>query len=133
MAKFKKRIIKTIEKPTNSALVMGNGFGHLEEILEMFNTVFVFRDDPPGIKSRNLIYKSNLKAVNDLKGIDVVFFDLQKVNFFEHISPLLVGSMPDLIVEGNDVVLKDKTENLYRNGYRALAQGGSWHYWRKVK
>ena len=132
MSKFKKRITKMAGKG-GDALVIGTAMGHLEEILDSYSTVFVHDKEHPGIKSKRLVFKSEIRSVVKLSTVSTVFIDLEWIQTFNLINPILTRSRPVLIVEGNDVVPKTETGNLYRNGYRAIAQGGLFHIWKKTE
>lgn len=132
MAKFKKRITKNIRQPIQDCLVIGNAYGFLDEVLDTFDTVFLYKHPDTLLKAKNLIYRQTLESAFTLPRLSAVFIDLHHVNIFDDITPILTGPRPDLFVEGNVVVLKDKTENLYRNGYRAVAQLGWCHQWSKI-
>ena len=132
MSKFKKRITKMSGKG-GDALVIGSAFGCLHELFDMYNTVFVHDRIHPEIKERNLVFKSEIRSIVQLSTVKTVFIDLEWINTFNLITPILTRSRPVLIVQGNDVVPKTETGNLYRNGYRAVAQGGLFHIWKKTE
>jgi len=62
MAKFQKRLRKMSVNSTN-ALVIGHGFGKIEDIVQTFNSVFITSYDNTDFKSKNLIYR---ETINDL-------------------------------------------------------------------
>ena len=132
MSKFKKRITKSIKKPCNDCLVIGNAFGHLEEVLEMFNTVFVYKNTDKNLRVKNLVNITNIDVSYDKRHITAVFIDIDYISYFEHIIPLLTSAAPDLFVEGNEVVPKTETKDLYRQGYRAITQLGWCHHWSRI-
>ena len=73
MNKFRKRLTK-ISKHHESALVVGEGFGNLEEILSIYNTVFVINDSYPTIRAKNLVYRQDTSNLNMLTNVHAVFF-----------------------------------------------------------
>src|SRR6056300_963247 len=127
MTKFKKRITKNIRQPIQDCLVIGNAYGFLEDVLHTFDTVFLFGNTNLNLKAKNLIYRQNLESAFGLPRLSAVFIDTEYVNTFDVIGPLLTGPKPDLFVEGNTVTPKTETKNLYKNGYRAVAQLGWCH------
>ena len=81
MNKFKKRLTKIIGRPQN-AVVVGQGFGQLANILETFNTVFIFSWDQPNLRAKNLVFRENFNDLNPLHDISAIFVDLDQSNFF---------------------------------------------------
>lgn len=131
MNKHQKRIAKSIKKSPIDCLVVGDGFDHLDDLLGMFNTVFLL-DSKVVKKAKNLITRTDAKAVFELRDIGGVFIDLDKVEYIESLSPLLSKVWPDVFVEGNDVLERKYTKTLYQLGYRAIAQLDFCHQWSKV-
>ena len=133
MAKFRKRITKMSKKPLNDALVLGTGFGEIPILLEIYNTVFVYDEILPNIKAKNLVVKKDIDSCYNITTVTGLFIDLKYVNLFDKITPLLSNPRPELFVEGDEVIPKTETKNLWRCGYRPLERCGSFHYWSKVE
>jgi len=133
MAKFRKRITKMSKKPLNDALVLGTAFGNLDELLDIYNTVFVYDEILPSVKARNLVLKQDLQSCLDITTVTGLFIDLKFVRLFDSITPLLSRPRPELFVEGDEVVPKTETKNLWRCGYRPLEKCGTFHYWSKTE
>jgi hypothetical protein len=132
MGKFQKRITKSVKNPPIDCLVVGQGFGHMDDFLHMFNTVFWYGYADDTLRAKNLIYRPTVKSTYDLRKITAIFFDLDQVNTFESFVPLLVNPGPDLFVEGDEVIPRTVTKDLYQLGYRAIAQLGECHQWSKI-
>ena len=131
MSKFIKRLKKSIGTAEN-ALVIGTAFGHLDDIKQHFNTVFV-HNDKGMIRSRNIV---NIKNINDIgmsKAIHIIFFDLSYISDIEKIAEILTRQKPYLAIEGNNVVERSRVEYLYKTGYRAIEKLGEFHLWKKIK
>ncbi len=129
MSKFSKRLTKTFGKPFQNALVIGEGFGFMENIIGMFQTVFVINDTPPTTKYRNLVYKENYEDLHLLVDISVVFFDLKKINDINLTTPVFTRWKSMVVVEGNDPISRDFTQSFYNNGWRCTSQQGFFHAW----
>jgi hypothetical protein len=132
MNKFKKRITKNIRKTPIDALVLGNAFGRLDAVLDVFDTVFLYGNDDLTLRFRNLIYRTELNSTFNLYNLTAIFIDLKHIGLFETLVPLLNNPQPDLFIEGNEVIPKTETKILYREGYRAVAQLGDFHQWSKI-
>jgi hypothetical protein len=132
MDKFQKRICK-LSKQLENCLVIGQGFGHLDRLVEIFQTVFVIDDHRPEFKSRNLVYKEKLDDVFSITGITAVFFDLDKVSELERASKIWNKYKSFVIIEGDTPIGRDKSGSLYRLGYRCTSLQGYFHVWEKIK
>ena len=129
MAKFKKRITKLSNKSLQNALVIGEGFGFLPEILETFQTVFVIDNNRPKIKGRNLVYKENSDELNLIIDISMVFFDRDKINDINSIAPVFTRWRSMVIIEGNDPISRDYSQSLYHHGWNCTSLQGFFHVW----
>ena len=121
-----------MKNPPIDCLVVGNAFGHLNELLNMFNTVFLLESNTD-IKAKNLVNRKNIESTFDLKNVTAVFVDLDKLNIMNKLSPLYTSTWPDLFIEGDEVIPRSETNLLYQLGYNAIAKLGWCHSWRKVK
>jgi hypothetical protein len=74
MSKFIKRLRKIKKHPENCILI-GHGFGHLDEFCELFNNVFSLIVDDELPKKRNLIHRQNFDELSLIAGIDFIFVD----------------------------------------------------------
>jgi len=132
MEKFQKRLLKTKKNPQN-AIVLGEGFGHLEDILEVFKSVFVFAPTAPKIKAKNLIFREHGAGKDFLNDISVVFVDRDKTKKIDDIVIILNKWHSLVVIEGDEVIGRDLSQTLYRTGYGAVEQQGYYHTWKKLK
>jgi hypothetical protein len=132
MNKFQKRLRK-LQKHTENALVVGQGFGHLNEILEIYKTVFVINETHPGIKARNLIYRDNFNDINHMVELTVIIFDLEKVEHLDKLTQLWIRSKSLVIIEGNDPIDRSKSKSLYNTIWQCIELCGLFHVWEKIK
>lgn len=132
MAKLNKRLKKSNIDIIN-AVVIGTGFGRLDELLASFKTVFYISELLPNIRSRNLVYKTDFDDIGQLPNVTVIFFDRDKVLKIPDTVPLMLYSWPSIVIEGNDVIGREYSTDLYKHGYRALEQHGMFHVWKKIK
>ena len=121
-----------MKKVPIACLVVGNGFGHFDELLEMFSTVFVYETDITK-KARNLVTRQNLESTFDLRDVTGIFIDLDKVHIMDQLAPLITKVEPDLFIEGDEVIPKTQTKFLYRIGYKAIAKLGWCHQWSRLE
>jgi hypothetical protein len=129
MAKFQKRLRKLVT-PQSNAVVIGQGFGYLLDIAELFDTVFVFSWDLPKIKNKNLVYRENFADLNPLSEISTVFIDLDQIQHLQALLPVWLKWKSVILIEGNDVIGREHSKPLYDNHYRAVEQQGTHHIWK---
>ena len=132
MDKFQKRVCK-LSKQLENCLVIGQGFGHLDKLVEIFQTVFVIDECRPEFKARNLVYKEKFDDVHSITAITVVFFDLDKVSELEKVSEIWYRYKSVIIIEGDTPIGRDKSGSLYRLGYGCTSLQGYFHVWEKIK
>lgn len=129
MNKITKRLRKLVKSPEN-AVVVGQGFGHLDIMLNLFKTIFIFSWDAPKVKAKNLIFRENFDDLSPLSEVSMVFVDLNQLQHLEKIIPVCIRHNSLIIVEGNDVIGRDLSKILYINNYRAVDQHGFYHVWK---
>lgn len=132
MNKFKKRLSK-ISRHHNNAVVVGDGFGKLETILEIYNTVFVISDTYPTIKARNLVYRENFDNLNQLTNIDVIFFNLNTVNYLSTVKDFWQRNKSFVVIEGNTPIGRDVSLPLYETGWGCTSVQEIYHIWEHMK
>lgn len=129
MSKFRKRIAKLSKNPCQNALVVGDGFGYLHEIIDMFQTVFIINKSKPTIKSRNLVYKETFDDMQSLIDITHIFFDLKNITDISSTSHTLHRWKPIVIIEGNEIPNAVFTRTLLDTGYKCYKLEGLFHPW----
>jgi hypothetical protein len=130
MNKFKKRLTKIIGNPQN-AVVVGQGFGQLTSILEIFNTVFIFSWDQPNLKAKNLVFRETFNDLNPLHDISAIFIDLDQLQHLENMSQIWYKNKCSVLIEGNDPIGRHLSAPLYRDHFRCIDQQGIYHTWKQ--
>jgi hypothetical protein len=131
MSKFIKRISKSINVEGN-ALVIGDGFGFVFDILSLFPSVFVVLNEHQRIKAKNVIYRDTLDSLHLLPSINVVFLDLKFKHRLDEFENIMIHAKPIFLIEGNDPLEREWTKKFYQLGYRAIDQQGYFHQWKKT-
>ncbi len=129
MAKFNKRISKIAGRSLQNALVVGEGFGFLSNIVEIFETVFVINSKRPEIKARNLVFKENADELHLLVDVSMVFFDRNKVNDINLFAPVFTRWKSLVIIDGNEPISRDYSQSLYQHGWKCTSLQGFFHVW----
>jgi len=127
MNKFTKRISK-LKKHPNHAVVFGTAFGRLPEILPIFKTIFVFSNDPI-IKSKNVVYRTDIADTKVLIEIDIIFIDLNLKSELYKMETIWNVNKSIVLVEGNDILGREFTKPLFNSNYSCTSQQGMYHVW----
>ena len=131
MNKFKKRVAKSFSTQFN-AVVYGQGFGHLEEILNSFPSVFLINDTVP-FKRKNLIFREKNSDLNSILDVGVLFIDLDKIKDIDFLMPIIIKHKPDIAIEGNECIERNYSKSLWEFNYRPRSKQGFFHVWKKIK
>jgi len=132
MDKFQKRV-KKISRPNENAVVIGDGFGNLGKILEIFDTVFLIGGQYPAIKAKNLVYKESYHNLHNLTLISAIFFDLKTLDQLEELKTLWQRNNSVVIIEGDDPIGRELSKALYDTGWSCTSLQGFFHVWEKIK
>lgn len=132
MAKFAKRLRK-LSGYTENALVIGQAFGYLEPLLEIYTNVFVIDDTEPSVKARNLIYKQNRNDLNVLTQVGAIFIDLDKIDCLESLVDFWQRHSSTVFVQGNDCIPRHLSKPLFKTNWQCTSLQGIYHVWEKIK
>lgn len=131
MSKLEKKLNKHVALLQN-AVIVGQGFGHLSEILKIFKTVFVFSEQPPEIKNKNLVYRIDFSNIQLLPDISVIFVDRDQVSYLENFYILCNTKNLIVCVEGTSKVSQKFADSLRSAKYSILEQHKWFHIWKKT-
>ena len=132
MNKFQKRLSK-LDKNQVNAVVIGRAFGNLENILKIYNTVFVIDENFPAVKAKNLVYKENFDNLNAITEVSAIFFDLNQLNQFEMVKDFWQRNNSKIIIEGDEPISREFSKPLYDTGWGCTSKQGLFHIWEKLK
>jgi hypothetical protein len=132
MSKFEKRLSK-ISKNRETAVVVGCGFGYLENIINMFNTVFVISEEAPKIKSKKLIYRENFDNLSQITEVSVILFDRTAVHWLTDVSPIWHRNKAVVVIEGNEPIDRTLSKPLYASAYECTGLHSDFHTWELKK
>lgn len=132
MSKIVKRIKKTFKNPRN-VLIVGTGFGFLDELCNHFANVFIISTLSEPIRRKNLIYKEDFEGIEFVPDLDVIFIDKNQECNVEKLRPILARYHPVLFVEGDE--LFGRTEYKFLKGYNfsVVERFGIYHIWKYDK
>jgi len=128
MLKLEKKLKNFLPKFRN-CLVIGTGFGYMNDFLALFGTVFLYNTTTT-IRAKNLVYKLNFNDLNTVTDIDFIFFDLDAVEHLNNTQQVWYKHRPLIIIEGREVIGRHLSLPLYKTNYRAIAQEKKFHVWK---
>jgi hypothetical protein len=128
MNKFQKRLMKLSRNNTH-ALVLGSAFGILDQVLAIYDTVFVVSEVPPDIKAKNLVYKENFVKLDHLQDMSSIFVDIDQLDHLDKVEVIWRKHNAKLFVEGGDRVENEKVKILYDSGWACTSLQGIFHVW----
>jgi len=129
MGKFSKRI-KKISQHVRYGLVIGSGFGNLEDLLESTDTIFIVYPKEPLIKAKNLIYRENLETIHTLYDIDFVLIDADQTNLVRELIPLWKRNRCLLIIEGDPSNSSEQVKFLRKERFQVVDYTKKYHIWK---
>lgn len=134
MSKFAKRLKKLGKKQLDVAISVGSDFSSLENLLEVFSTVFVVSTTAPEIKSRNLIYLNDIDYVSTLYNIDMIFinqgFDSSGLRF---LAPLLRKTHPIILLNETYNISVEFKEFLFKLRYELVDINLGYQIWKEIR
>lgn len=128
------KCITTVKKslaPLENAVVVGTGFGYLEEIVDVFKSVFVIADEPPNFRRKNLIYRQNFENMNSIIEISHIFIDRSQVSSLDKMSNIWIRLKPWILIEGDDVIERHEATSLWETEYIPVDRCHWYHVWKR--
>lgn len=116
MNKFTKRIVKS-SKDQSVCLVIGTAFGNLDELTEIFQTVFLHTNDRASSpKKKNIVFLETIDNHIDIPLISAVFVDLDQLTKLAALRPMMTKYSPTIMIGSGEFI--DKTWNKFLNDHR---------------
>ena len=130
MSKLQNRLLKHTEHLQN-AIVIGNGFDHLPNILEIFKTVFVFSSNVAQVRAKNIVYRTDLTNLHQLTDISVIFVDRDQVKNLENFYGLWNAGKPMVCIEGSEEISAAESAAIRSARYSVCEYRKKYHIWRR--
>jgi len=128
MTKFQKRLYK-LSRNNAHALVLGSAFGILDQVVEIYDTVFVISTVPPAFKAKNLIYKETFVKLDHIQDIASIFIDHNELCNLDKVEALWKKHNSIIFVEGGDRIDNTIAKPLYDSGWACTSLQGIFHAW----
>ena len=128
MNKFQKRLHKLSRNNTH-ALVLGSAFGILDQVVEIYDTVFVVSESPPAIKAKNLVYKETFVKLDHIQNIASIFIDHNELHNLDKVEALWKKHNSIIFIEGDVRIDNTIAKPLYDSGWACTSLQGIFHVW----
>jgi len=128
MNKFQKRLHK-LSRNNVHALVLGSAFGILDQVVEIYDTVFVVSTSPPAIKAKNLVYKETFVKLDHIPDIASIFIDHNELCNLDKVEALWKKHNSIIFIEGGDRIDNTIAKPLYDAGWACTSLQGIFHVW----
>jgi hypothetical protein len=130
MSQFSKKIKKLVGN-VDYCLVVGDGFGFLDSIVDLFSTIFIVSEDSREYKNKKIIYVEDYSLLECIPGIRVVFLGKYHLNKIKTLVQLYTKNSPLILIEGSTPIDRLFSEPLYYHGYKCTSVEDQYHVWRK--
>ena len=128
MTKSKKRLYK-LSRDHDHALVLGSAFGILDQVVEIYNTVFVVSAEQPAFKAKNLVYKETFVKLDHIQNIASIFIDHNELCNLDKVEALWKKHNSKIFVEGGVRIDNAIAKPLYDSGWACTSLQGIFHVW----
>ena len=128
MNKFQKRLHK-LSRDHAHALVLGSAFGILDQVVEIYDTVFVISADRPSVKAKNLVYKETFVRLDHVQNIASIFIDHDELCNLDKVEALWKTHNSKIFIEGGTRIDNDIAKSLYDSGWACTSLQGIFHVW----
>ena len=128
MNKFQKRLHKLSRNNTH-ALVLGSAFGILDQVVEIYDTVFVVSESPPAVKAKNLVYKETFVKLDHIQNIASIFIDHNELCNLDKVEALWKKHNSIIFIEGDVRIDNTIAKPLYDSGWACTSLQGIFHVW----
>ena len=128
MTKSQKRLHKLSRNHVH-ALVLGSAFGILDQIVEIYDTVFVVSAKQPTIKAKNLVYKETFVKLDHIQNIASIFIDNDELCNIDKVEALWKSHNSKIFIEGGTRIDNATAKPLYDSGWACTSLQGIFQVW----
>ena len=128
MTKYQKRLHK-LSRNNAHALVLGSAFGILDQVVEIYDTVFVVSADQPPVRAKNLVYKETFVKLDHIQNIASIFIDYTELCNLDKVEALWKKHNSIIFIEGDVRIDNAVAKPLYDSGWACTSLQGIFHVW----
>jgi hypothetical protein len=130
MSQFSEKI-KELVTNVDYCVVVGDGFGFLDSIVDLFSTIFIVSADNKEYKNKKVIYIEDYSLLESIAEIRVIFLGKYKLDKIKSLVQLYTRNSPLILIEGSNPIDRLFSEPLYHHGYKCTSVEDQYHVWRK--
>jgi len=119
MTKFIKKITKTV-KDMQNCVVFGKAYGHFDELVETFKTVFVLSNGIDDIRRKNIIYRMDFSDVGSLPYISAVFIDEDQLDHITKIDEIVRKYKPMVYIGTREFIPLQYSKFMNKRNYEVV-------------
>lgn len=129
MADLSKRIRKILKKPKN-AVVMGAAMGNIDNLCELFSSIFIINGTIEGLRRKNIIYRENFQDLENIPEIDFVFVDRSRIDDIYELRSLIKRQQPYVLTEDTLAIQKAHTKFFREYQYQVVEITKNFYIWK---
>jgi hypothetical protein len=129
MTKLSKKISK-IKKNIRLGLYLGKDRGDFDEYSEILSTIFWYKFDNKSRFNKNLIYVEDLKFLNSINDVEMIFLDEAERATLLELQPLLNRSQPIILLRSFDQISIEYSTFFNKIRYRAADSIKGYQVWK---
>lgn len=133
MSKFRKRLQKNNIKMADNALVIETRFGHISDLVDIYDNIFLVAKHPIKEKYRNLVYRKDFTDIGVLPSISNIFVDPIHFVQLNEALPIITRFHPNIVVSSENLIERNFSKSVWQVGYRPIEIFDKFHVWKKVK
>lgn len=132
MTKFVKKITKGDKLHINS-VVVGSAFDNLEDICEVYKTVFILLSSGQTFRRKNVVYRENFDDISMISAITSVFIDIEQLEKVTLIESVITKFKP-LIYIGHGYHIDSYYRKFFvSRGYEVIEMHKTYQVWKSKK
>lgn len=133
MNKFTKRIIKSAKNRTAS-LVLGNAFGNLSELTEIFENVFLHIEISKNVfKKKNIIFIEDIDNPIEIPLLSMIFIDAEYLGKIGSLRLLMNKYSPVIMIGSGEFIEKTYSKFLNDHRYEIVELFKDYQIWKMKK
>jgi hypothetical protein len=129
MANLAKKLRKLLKHRRNIAMIEPTP-EFLEEMSEQFDTIFVFSEQPPLIRKRNIIYRLDYNDTAIASDISMIHITTEHLDKLSNCLVLINKSKPAIMIDNPNPLGKKSTRWLENVSYEIKELAKHWQMWK---
>ncbi len=132
MTAFAKKVAKAVKRP-DTCIIIGNAFGHLDEIVETFNTVFILSSGDRVVKGKNVVYRESFDDITALPPVTAIFFNKETLEQINLVEKVIEKNRAMVFVEGDSQISENQHLYMKKKKYKLTETFKDHQRWERTK